>query len=65
MATGHLNRSRKSAHRSIADKPYQPGDPIPCPDAIEDDSDAAWTMWVQATQHGGWDDAETQPMGLS
>lgn len=64
MTTAPLYRNRKSAHRAIVEKPYQPGDPIPCPDAIEDDSDATWTMWEQASQVGSWEEAETRPMGL-
>ena len=40
-------------------------EPLPVPDVIEDDSDASWDLWREATQgHGGWD-ADTEPMGLS
>ena len=64
MATGRLNGSSKFALCSSAEKPYQPGDPIPCPDAIEDDSESTWSMWDQATLPDSREDAETQPMGL-
>ncbi len=54
-------RAREGSVESV----YQPGDPIPCPDAVEDDSESAWALWNEAKrtpEDGG--EADTQPMDL-
>lgn len=55
---------------------YQPGDPIPVPDVIEDDPELAWKLWQAShdEQANGYADTQplvhpedgedTQPMGL-
>lgn len=65
MATGTTRRANVSGYRSNRDLAYEPGAPIPCPEAFEDDSESAWVLWNKANRGADdWDDADTQPMGL-
>lgn len=41
------------------------GDPIPVPDVLEDDTDASWELWQQASRDFDFDDRDTMPMDLN
>lgn len=40
-------------------------DPLPLPDVVEDDSDAAWALWQATVQGQSTQDADTVLMGLT
>jgi hypothetical protein len=39
-------------------------DPLPLPEVVEDDSDAAWALWQATVQGQSNQDADTVLMGL-
>ncbi len=55
---------KRYAAQSQPDGIYAPGDPIPVPDVIEEDSESVWKLWCQTREDHGDGYADTQPMGL-
>lgn len=56
---------RPAAPGTDAVKPghvYQPGDPIPVPEVIEDDPELAWKLWLETHEGQANGYADTQPM---
>ena len=72
MATRSINPSTSPGRGQQRAVPDPWSEPLPVPDVTEDNSDASWDLWREATQggngaqggNGGWD-ADTEPMGLS
>ena len=65
MATRMADSARLFDYRIKREATYDHGAPFPVPDVIDDDSDASWELWREATRgQGNWEES-TVPMGLS
>ena len=65
MATRSVNSSRLFDYRVKQTIPYELDQLPPLPDVIEDDSDASWALWREATKGPGERESDTQPMDLT
>jgi hypothetical protein len=58
-----LPKFKSSAPKQKAlDRPWEPGDSIPAPEAIQKDSESVWALWNEAHQQHEQRFAETAPM---
>ena len=51
-----------SDRRTDLDRPWEPGDPIPAPEAVHEDGDSAWALWNEVAQQHDRRFADTAPM---
>jgi hypothetical protein len=63
LPTAISNPKRTNRAPSL-DLPHVLGDPVPVPDAIEDDSDTAWAMWSEAAAKHEARFADTAPASM-
>jgi hypothetical protein len=48
--------------RGALDRPWEPGDSIPAPEAIHRDGDSAWALWTEVSRQHEARFAETAPL---
>lgn len=55
--------SRKPGRTTAGlDRPWEPGDPIPAPEAVHRDGDSAWALWTELSRQHEARFAETAPL---
>lgn len=54
--------SKPPARKQSLDRPWEPGDPIPVPEAIHQDGDSAWALWNEVEQQHQRRFADTAPL---